>query len=154
MAEAIRGSKANLQVVQDASGFERITQLLQWAALTFPKAAAAEPVPATSVPQHLQQQHQAGTSVSQPTSPRIPRSPFPVSLRSMAEDTFPSSLPRGLGEDPLQASSTTTPARHFSGNVGDDHSQHALQLFDDQYPWEWTKIFREIIQNLHIQSWA
>ncbi len=131
MAEAIRGSKANLQVVQDAGGFERITQLLQWAALTFPKAAAAEPVPASSVQQqqHQQQQQQGGgTSVSQPTSPRIPRSPFPASPRSMAEDTFPSSLPRSPGEDPAQASFPTTPARHSSGDTGDDMLHHALHF--------------------------
>jgi hypothetical protein len=37
---AIKGSAANLEAFHDAGGFERLTQLLQWAALAFPAAAA------------------------------------------------------------------------------------------------------------------
>ena len=36
VAAATRGCPANLQAMQDLHGFQRMTQFLQWAALTFP----------------------------------------------------------------------------------------------------------------------
>ncbi|KAK9905588.1 hypothetical protein WJX75_002584 [Coccomyxa subellipsoidea] len=108
VAAAIHGSTANLQAVQDAGGFERITQLLQWAALTFPKAPTDENGAA------LPQQQQLGSRSSQPVSPRVPHSPFPASPRMLAEDSIPTCSPRGLGESAVPASFPSTPARHHS----------------------------------------
>jgi hypothetical protein len=111
VAAAIHGSTANLQAVQDAGGFERITQLLQWAALTFPKAPTDENGAA------LPQQQQLGSRSSQPVSPRVPHSPFPASPRMLAEDSIPTCSPRGLGESAVPASFPSTPARHHSGSA-------------------------------------
>ncbi len=122
MAAAIQGSKENLQAVQDAGGFERITQLLQWSALTFPKAPAADPLAASP------EQQQQGSLASQPTSPRVPRSPFPASPRALAEDSQPGPSPRGLGE----SAAPSTPARHFSGRLSGRSLSSLLTQFDLQ----------------------
>ena len=66
---AIKRSKASLAVVENAGGFQRITQLLQWAALTFP--GTPSPPRAQYMQGHLTTQRSAGLAMeaATPTSP-------------------------------------------------------------------------------------
>lgn len=113
VAAAIRDSGANLRAAEDAGGFERVTQLLQWAALTFPGNGTQKGQPedeGTPAPRSLL--HKAASSGASPAP--FSSSPFPRSPRSMTDDGAVQTSPR-RGDETVSTSYPVTPLERRSG---------------------------------------
>lgn len=137
VAAALRGSEANLRVAQEAGGFRRITQLLQWAALTFPVAgssqSAADAVPSCGSspppsPLHPTQELPGLKARSLP-APKELSSPYPSSPRLLLQ-------PRPSGECSSSASE----------QGGEGASAAALPVAPDSRRQSWSSGAQQAIE--------